>query len=136
MSRKIVQRLAGLDANQGLDAALIPPLPVMDHFPDTRSQTPTASNFAEARPAQSRFAAGLAGLGWGRVAIRIESSGKTRRAQASANAPIPINHSGFKIPTTSRRCWSQTEKSFCFSIIGNLSGVRFAPPSSRKARGQ
>ena len=72
--------------------------------------TPCSSNCRVAAPGQSRFAAGLAGLGCRMRPILIEPSGKISSARFIAKSPTPMSHSGFKMRTASRRCASHARK--------------------------
>ena len=96
------------------------------------SQTPNSCSCAVACPAQSRFAAGLAGLGCRMRPTLTPSS--TRSARAAAKSPTPITHSGSRIRTTSERCSSHAPNTAVRSAAGSFSESGFCRwPRQRRA---
>src|SRR5205807_7897668 len=91
------------------------------------SQIPSSRSWIVARRAQSRFAAGLAGLGCKIRPRRICPPARICSARLKAKSPTATSHWGRRIRTTSRKCSSQAANSAARSDAGSLSGVRLRP---------
>ena len=94
-----------------------------------------ATSWRRAAPAQSRFAAGLAGLGWRIPPSATPLPASASRARASAKRPMPITCAGWSSATSRRSCSSQARNSGSRSRAGSWSGVRFLPLASMNTQG-
>ena len=100
------------------------------------ARTPSRPSSRSTSFAQPRFAAGLAGLGWGMHAISTPSSPSAAFARASAKRPMPITRRGRRIAICFRSESSHAASSGSRSAHGSCAGVRFRPLASRKSSGQ
>jgi len=117
---------------------------ISDHFPlwvDVLLPAPEAASSsnpistASAWSAQPRLACGLAGLGWSNRTTG-RPGGATACSLASAYAPMPTTARGARMSMTLASAGSHSSRVRRRSSGRSLSGVRLAPPASRKHSGQ